>query len=132
MLFETARLWMEVGHYHDGKFKIDAVTGPDEYTCIVNNNYYTNIMAKYNLDWAAKVYERLRQFDLKQLQELAERLEITEEEVYQWKNASDNMYLPYDEKLKINPQDDTFCRKKSGILKIHRKNIILFFCTTIL
>lgn len=112
VLFETARLWMEVGHYHDGKFKIDAVTGPDEYTCIVNNNYYTNIMAKYNLDWAAKVYERLRQFDLKQLQELAERLEITEEEVYQWKNASDNMYLPYDEKLKINPQDDTFLQKE--------------------
>jgi alpha,alpha-trehalose phosphorylase len=111
VLFETARLWMEAGHYHDGKFKIDAVTGPDEYTCIVNNNYYTNVMAKYNLNWAAKVYERLRQIDLKQLQELTNRLGLTEDEVYEWKNAADNMYLPYDEKLNINPQDDTFLQK---------------------
>ncbi|MDE3837833.1 family 65 glycosyl hydrolase [Bacillus methanolicus] len=111
VLFETARLWMEVGHYQNGKFKIDAVTGPDEYTCIVNNNYYTNVMAKYNLRWAADVYERLHQIDSKKLQELTDRLEVTEAEVCQWKDAARNMYLPYDEKLKMNPQDDTFLQK---------------------
>src|SRR5690606_5951780 len=49
VLAETARLWMEVGHERDGRFYIDEVTGPDEYTCCVNNNYYTNDMAKHDL-----------------------------------------------------------------------------------
>lgn len=49
VLYETALLWLEVGHYHKGEFCIDAVTGPDEYTAVVNNNYYTNSMAKYHL-----------------------------------------------------------------------------------
>src|SRR5690606_26623748 len=49
MLFETARLWIDAGHMMDGEFRIDSVTGPDEYTCIVNNNYYTNAMAKHTL-----------------------------------------------------------------------------------
>src|SRR5690625_4145485 len=43
VLIETARLWLEIGHYYNGAFHIDTVTGPDEYTCIVNNNYYTNV-----------------------------------------------------------------------------------------
>ena len=56
VLFETARLWADTGHMQDDQFRIDSVTGPDEYTCVVNNNYYTNVMAKHNLLWAAKVY----------------------------------------------------------------------------
>ena len=47
VLIETARLWAEIGHYYNGAFHIDEVTGPDEYTCCVNNNYYTNVMAKH-------------------------------------------------------------------------------------
>ena len=56
ILFETARLWLDVGNYYEGAFRINDVTGPDEYTCIVNNNYYTNASAKYNLEWAVKFY----------------------------------------------------------------------------
>ena len=56
ILFETARLWVDTGHMLNDQFRIDSVTGPDEYTCIVNNNYYTNVMAKYNLLWAVKAY----------------------------------------------------------------------------
>ena len=111
VLFETARLWIDTGHWHGGKFKIDAVTGPDEYTCIVNNNYYTNVLAKYNVNWAAKAYDRLREIDPEGMKQLFDRLKITGEEVSEWKQAAENMYLPYDEKLKINPQDDTFLQK---------------------
>ncbi len=44
VLFETARLWLEIGHYYKGQFMIHDVTGPDEYTCVVDNNYYTNLL----------------------------------------------------------------------------------------
>mgnify|MGYP000037207448 CR=1 FL=1 len=54
IIFETARLWMDAGNFHRGKFHINDVTGPDEYTCLVNNNYYTNAGAQYNLHWAVR------------------------------------------------------------------------------
>ncbi|EEM56426.1 glycoside hydrolase family 65 protein [Bacillus thuringiensis] len=111
VLMETARLWMNIGHYHDGFFKIDAVTGPDEYTCIVNNNYYTNVLAKYNLKWAAKVYHILEAENTKKLSELKGKLALTAGEVDVWIEASRKMYLPYDEKREISLQDDTFLQK---------------------
>ncbi|EPC8412011.1 glycoside hydrolase family 65 protein [Bacillus thuringiensis] len=111
VLMETARLWMNIGHYHDGFFKIDAVTGPDEYTCIVNNNYYTNALAKYNLKWAAKVYHILEAENTKKLSELKGKLALTTGEVDVWIEASRKMYLPYDEKREISLQDDTFLQK---------------------
>lgn len=111
VLFETARLWVDVGHMKNGLFRIDSVTGPDEYTCVVNNNYYTNVMAKHNLLWAAKVYYLLKEEDGNHLKQLAERLELTELEVSKWTEAGEKMYLPYDETYKINAQDDSFLQK---------------------
>ncbi|MFF2017681.1 glycoside hydrolase family 65 protein [Paenibacillus sp. NPDC058177] len=111
VLFETARLWMEIGHYHEGKFHLDEVTGPDEYTCLVNNNYYTNVMAKHNLKWAATSFETLKSYDEQGFHALIERLGVTAEEVAEWSQAAEAMLLPFDEKLGINPQDDTFLRK---------------------
>lgn len=111
VLIETARLWIDTGHYHNGQFKIDAVTGPDEYTCIVNNNYYTNVMARYNLRWAAKAVAILAAEAPQVMKELEERLGLEPEETEKWIKASEAMYLPYDEELNINPQDDTFLQK---------------------
>src|SRR5438105_14745665 len=57
MLVETARLWLDLGFYSDakgGKFCINSVTGPDEYNTVVNNNAYTNLMARENLRYAAQ------------------------------------------------------------------------------
>lgn len=111
VLIETARLWAEIGHYYGGAFHIDEVTGPDEYTCCVNNNYYTNVMAKHNLKWAAKSVSILKAFNEAAAAELLQRLGVTEEEVSAWEKAAAAMLLPYDETLGINPQDDTFLRK---------------------
>ena len=61
MLVETARLWVDLGYYNPrrgGKFCISGVTGPDEYTAIVNNNYFTNFMARGNMKYAAQVLPR--------------------------------------------------------------------------
>ena len=49
VLVQTARLWLDTGHWQAGQFRIDSVTGPDEYSCIVNNNYYTNRSAQAHL-----------------------------------------------------------------------------------
>ena len=111
VVFETARIWIELGHFDKGLFKIDAVTGPDEYTAIVNNNYYTNVMAKYNLKWAAKLYHELLSKDSEMLKSLCDKISLTEEEIEQFMKAYKNMYLPYNEEFKINAQDDTFLSK---------------------
>lgn len=111
VLIETARLWADIGHYYNGAFHIDEVTGPDEYTCCVNNNYYTNVMAKHNLKWAAKSCAILESYDAQGFKSLCGRLGVTADEISAWAKAADAMLLPYDEALGINPQDDTFLRK---------------------
>ncbi|HSP22350.1 MAG TPA: family 65 glycosyl hydrolase, partial [Planococcus sp. (in: firmicutes)] len=117
VLFETARLWADTGHMQNGEFRIDSVTGPDEYTCIVNNNYYTNVMAKHNLLWAAKVFNLLKEQDSERLQQLTGTLQLSETEVAGWQNAGENMYLPYDDALQINAPDDSFLKKDRWDLK---------------
>jgi alpha,alpha-trehalose phosphorylase len=111
VLFETARLWLDTGHFRADRFTIEAVTGPDEYTCIINNNYYTNLMAKYNLKWASKLYYLLKENYNNKLMEITNRLRLLESEVEEWSRAYEQMYLPYDAKLDINPQDDSFLNK---------------------
>lgn len=110
IVFETARLWMDTGNFYKGRFLINDVTGPDEYTCIVNNNYYTNACAQYNLHWAVRFWELLNQAGL--LEPVAKKLELTREEILEFSRAEKAMYLPYDEELGINPQDDSFLQKK--------------------
>lgn len=111
VIFETARIWLEIGHFDRDLFKIDTVTGPDEYTAIVNNNYYTNAMAKYNLKWASKLYHLLQKEDEKLLSLLCKKISLIEEEIQLFEKAYNNMYLPYNEEYKINAQDDTFLSK---------------------
>lgn len=110
IIFETARLWMDAGNFHDGKFMINDVTGPDEYTCLVNNNYYTNASAQYNLHWAVKFYHLLEEAG--KLDDVAKKIKLSPEEVEEFEKAEKQMYLPYDEKTGINPQDDSFLQKE--------------------
>src|SRR5690625_4101739 len=117
VLVETARLWLEVGHYYNDAFHIDTVTGPDEYTCIVNNNYYTNVMAKQNLRWAVKVCHLIQQNDELYWNKLKVNLAISDKELHEFQRASDWMYVQIDEVLQINPQDDTFLQKQKWDFK---------------
>ncbi|TXC89837.1 glycoside hydrolase family 65 protein [Metabacillus litoralis] len=117
LLIETARLWIDTGHYYHDTFRIDDVTGPDEYTCLVNNNYYTNVMAKHNLKWAEIAWNLVKEKDKAVLEELKERINVLDTEPDQWKQAAEKMYLPFDTDLGINPQDDTFLQKDVWDLK---------------
>ena len=62
VLVETARLWADLGFWRFNEeevFEIHGVTGPDEYTTVVNNNTYTNVMARWNLRLAATLVRRI-------------------------------------------------------------------------
>jgi alpha,alpha-trehalose phosphorylase len=111
MLVETARLWLDLGFYSDakgGKFCINGVTGPDEYNAVVNNNAYTNLMARENLRYAAQVVESLRTAEPDAYNALAHKTALEPSEAKAWIRAADSIYVPYDEKLKIILQDDNF------------------------
>ncbi len=124
VLFETARLWLDTGNFHEGKFMLNTVTGPDEYTCLVNNNYYTNALAKYHLEWAVKLYKKLGVYD--DFIKIKEKIALSEDEIEEFSRAAACMYLPYDEKLGINPQDDSFLQKKKwDIAKIPQEKFPL-------
>lgn len=111
MLVETARLWYDLGFFserQDGKFCIHSVTGPDEYTTVVKNNTYTNLMAQDHLRYAVAVVEQMRADMPEHFQALIYRTDLDLEEVQEWRRAADAMYIPFDEKLRIHPQDDNF------------------------
>jgi alpha,alpha-trehalose phosphorylase len=111
MLVETARLWLDLGFYSDAKggaFCINSVTGPDEYKTVVNNNAYTNLMARENLRYAARTVESLRATEAEAYAALVDKAAIEPGEVEEWLSAAEKMYVPYDENLKIIPQDDSF------------------------
>jgi alpha,alpha-trehalose phosphorylase len=115
MLVETARLWLDLGFYSEvkgGKFCINGVTGPDEYNAVVNNNAYTNLMARENLRYASKTIGLLREKEPDAYASLVRKTALEATEVDHWIRAAENMYVPYDEKLQIIPQDDDFLERK--------------------
>jgi beta-phosphoglucomutase len=114
MLFETSRLWVDLGDYipkKGNRFCINNVTGPDEYTAVINNNAYTNLMAKDHLEYAYTMAQMLKEKYPNEYQGLAKKINLTDDEMEEWKKAADLMYIPYDDELGIVPQDDSFLEK---------------------
>ena len=115
MLVETARLWADLGFFSerkDGKFCINGVTGPDEYNTVVDNNLFTNIMARENLRYAAQTIEWLQNKEPEAFAILQRKTDLDPAEIEDWKKAAEKMYVPYDETLGINPQDESFLNKE--------------------
>ena len=103
ILVETARLWQSLGHHDaEGRFRIDGVTGPDEYTALVDNNVFTNLMAARNLRTAAEVAAKYP--------DRAAEFKITKEEISSWIQAAENMSVPFDEELGVTAQSEGFTR----------------------
>jgi alpha,alpha-trehalose phosphorylase len=133
MLVETARLWADLGFYSDakqGNFCINGVTGPDEYNAVVNNNAYTNLMARENLRYTIEVIESLQATEPDAYNALVHKTALEPSEVKAWRRAAENMYVPYDEKLKIIPQDDNFLDREPWDFKntpADRYPLLLFY-----
>ena len=114
VVLETARLWLQIGHYNphrDNHFCINEVTGPDEYTALVNNNYFTNAMAQAHLRYACELYQWLQREHPKRFEDLAQALDLSQAEVNEWQEAAERMFLPYDDEAGIHLQDDSFLDK---------------------
>ncbi len=115
MLIETARFWADLGFYStNGKeeFHIHGVTGPDEYTAIVNNNAFTNMMARENLQYALESLELMQKKRPEGFKALAHDTNLQPEEIDEWRKAAKHMYIPYDKEKGIHPQDDGFLKKE--------------------
>jgi alpha,alpha-trehalose phosphorylase len=99
LLGQTARLWRSLGH-HDpaGRFRIDGVTGPDEYSAVADNNVYTNLMAQHNLRSAADAAQR----------HPTRELAITADEISAWREAAQTMGVCYDATLGVHSQSEGF------------------------
>jgi len=114
MIFETARIWLEIGHFNPrrgGAFCIHEVTGPDEYSALVDNNHYTNRMAQRHLRDAAATAEWMALSHPADYAALAARIGLEADEPVQWRAAAQAMHLPVDAALGIFPQDDGFLDK---------------------
>lgn len=131
MLFETARIWFDIGQFddaRDGAFCIYGVTGPDEYTSLVNNDFYTNAVARLHLSYAAEVAEWLSQTNSEHYARLVADLGLADEEIAQWTEAAAKMWLPVDPARSINPQDDGFLTKppfNAGPLRVAGRPLLL-------
>ena len=115
LILETARIWADVGSFaecRDGKYCICCVTGPDEYNVLVDNNFYTNLMAREHLRDAVNTVQYLRQHETETFSRLADKLELLPQEVTLWQKIVENMYLPYDESRRVYPMDDGFMMRK--------------------
>lgn len=115
ILIETARVWADVGSFakcKGGKYCICDVTGPDEYNVLVDNNFYTNLMARENLRDAVNAVEYLETHAPECLKALEEKLEFSTEETLLWKEIIEKMYFPYDEERQVYPMDDGFMMRK--------------------
>jgi alpha,alpha-trehalose phosphorylase len=113
MLVETARMWADLGfHGEDGRFHIHSVTGPDEYTTVVNDNAFTNLMARRNLRAAIDAVTWLRNERPEAYEAVVHETGLRPQELDDWCRAADAMFVPYDEERGIHPQDASFLERE--------------------
>lgn len=135
VLVETARMWADLGFWRpdsDGtaRFHIHGVTGPDEYTTVVNNNLFTNTMAKSNLLNAVKIVRELEEDNPTHYQHLVDTLGIDPEEVSEWEAAANGMVILRDETIGIHPQDEKFLQSELWDLEntpVTKRPLLLHF-----
>jgi alpha,alpha-trehalose phosphorylase len=115
MLVETARMWYGFGFFSDrreGKFCLHGVTGPNEYSTVVDNNLYTNLIAQNNLSYAAATLKTLQEKAPGLFATVVDHTGLELSEIDNWRRAAALMYLPYDAELEIHSQDDSFLEKE--------------------
>ncbi|WP_068114805.1 glycoside hydrolase family 65 protein [Nocardioides dokdonensis] len=111
ILVETSRMWADLGFWRSNgtpSFHIHGVTGPDEYTTVVNNNLFTNVMARDNLEQAVAAVDMVRREHPEDFTQICARLDLRDDEVEEWARCAAGMHIPFDEGLGIHPQADAF------------------------
>jgi alpha,alpha-trehalose phosphorylase len=127
LVIETARTALEIGSFQNDGFHIHGVTGPDEYTAMVSDNYYTNKMAQYNLQWAVKMWHILEAERPSEWLRLNEHLQIREDEIEAMGRAAQEMVYIYDEEKGILGQDSTFLSKAQWPKESEARPLLLHY-----
>ncbi|HEY7563578.1 MAG TPA: glycoside hydrolase family 65 protein, partial [Acidimicrobiia bacterium] len=109
---ETARMWAGLGFFDDGGFHLHMVTGPDEYTALVDDNAYTNLIAQFNLRCAIDWLHRMEIEAPDRHARLRTDLGISQEEIAEWERAAAGMYIPHDPERGVTPQDARFLERE--------------------
>jgi alpha,alpha-trehalose phosphorylase len=115
---ETARLWNTLGFWRstDGtgqeSFHIHGVTGPDEYTTVVNDNLFTNVMARFNLRFAARTVREMAHDEPSAYRVMVDRLNLDPGEPEAWDRAAEALHIPFSPALGIHPQDEVFLERE--------------------
>ncbi|CAM4419562.1 MAG: glycoside hydrolase family 65 protein [Paenibacillus macerans] len=114
VLAEISRFWAERVNFSaaKGKYVILGVTGPNEYENNVNNNWYTNRIAAWTLEYTLEVLNDLKNNEPDHYEALAGKLNLQDEEAQKWQHIIDNMYYPYDEERDVFLQQDGFLDKE--------------------
>lgn len=119
IIFETSRLWASLGGFiplKNNKFCLNEVCGPDEYKSGVNNNCYTNYMARFNLEQGVKVAKMMGKDYPMEFKQLKGKIKLTQKEIENWQLCASEMFLPFNEELKVHPQDDSFLYKEDLVI----------------
>lgn len=110
VLTGISRFWADRVHFNQKKnvYMMHGVTGPNEYENNVNNNWYTNRIASWTLEYTLEVIQYLKD---KGYESRVNGLNITKDEIDKWQDIINKMYYPYDEELNVFIQHDTFLDK---------------------
>lgn len=113
VLIGIARFWHQRANFSKDKnqYVILGVTGPNEYENNVNNNFYTNYIAKWCLEYT---HDQIQKVSLKYPSDhkrITEKVKISDAELQSWKKVSDNMYFPFSEEYDVYLQQDGFLDK---------------------
>ncbi|MFE1664217.1 glycoside hydrolase family 65 protein [Microbacterium sp. P02] len=115
---ETARMWSTLGFWRENDddepptFHIHGVTGPDEYTTVVNDNLFTNVMARFNLRFATRTVREMAEDDPEAYRLMVDRLGLGPMEAEGWELAAEALHIPFSPALGIHPQDNVFLEKE--------------------
>lgn len=126
VLLEASLFLLEAGHFRGGAFCIDRVTGPDEYTAIVNNNFYTNLLARHAFRWSVRLLDLLFPEPGKRAEILRES-GVTQQDLALFSKAADCMLLPHDDALGIDLQDENFLQLKEWDAADDKRPLLLHY-----
>ncbi len=114
VLIGIARFWHQRATFSAQKnqYVILGVTGPNEYENNVNNNWYTNYIAKWCIDYTIEQLVKVKEEYASDYERITGFTKLDAEEVRKWQQVADNMYFPYSEEHGVYLQQDGFLDKE--------------------
>ncbi|RHW68455.1 glycosyl hydrolase [Trypanosoma brucei equiperdum] len=127
VLFSTALIWLIWGTWDKAEFHVRSVGGPDDYSCLGDNNYFTNLMAKFHMQWAVQIAASMQRDYPNEWEGVKERCQLTDDDLAMMDKAAAKVVLVFDAKNRVHPVDQLFMRKKKWKFdELKKKKSLLF------